>query len=256
MSLVQHALRAAQAPPPGTPPPLQRLERALVVGGGGALGSALLGEALVAGRFQQVAAAVTAPLATAVRGFDALPAAALRAGDAHGAETAFIVFERARHSNGRDDAFLQPAPDDLLPLATALRGAGVRRLLVVVPHAPALLPHALKAGFASQAEGAVAALGFEHLVFLRAAQAGAAESSGSRLQRFAAWWLGQLALMVPTREQPVRAVRLAALVVQLARLLPAAAPGTRVLPTDVLWQAAQGDADAAGAVLAGWLAPP
>lgn len=253
MSLVQHALRGAQASPTR---PLQRLARALVVGGGGALGSALLGEALVAGRFQRVAAVVTAPLATSVRGFDPLPAAALQAGDARGAEVAFVVFERTRHSNGRDDAFLQPAPQDLLPIATALHAAGVRRLLVVVPHAPALLPHALKSGFASRAEGAVAALGFEHLVFLRAAQAGGADASGSRLQRFAAWWLSQLALMVPTREQPVRAVKLAALVVQLARLLPAAAPATRVLPPELLWQAAQADADAADDVLAAWLARP
>lgn len=253
MNLLRHALRGAQATPP---PPLQRLERALVVGGGGALGSALLGEALVAGRFQRVAAVVTAPLASSLRGFDALPAAELLAGDARGAEVAFVVFERTRHSNGRDDAFLQPAPADLLPLATALHAAGVRRLLVVVPHAPALLPHALKAGFASRAEGAVAALGFEHLVFLRAAQAGTVGASGSRLQRFAAWWLGQLALMVPTREQPVRAVKLAALVVQLARLLPRAAPGTRVVPPELLWQAAQGDGAAAEGVLAAWLAPP
>lgn len=253
MSLLQHAMRAAQTAPA---PALRRLECALVVGGGGALGSALLGEALVAGRFQRVAAVVTAPLASALRGFDPLPAATLRAGDARGAELAFVVFERTRHSNGRDDAFLQPAPADLLPIATALHAAGVRRLLVVVPHAPALLPHALKAGFASRAEGAVAALGFEHLVFLRAAQAGAADPAGTRLQRFAAWWLGQLALMVPTREQPVRAVKLAALVVQLARLLPASAPGTRVVPPELLWQAAQADGDAAEGVLAAWLAPP
>jgi hypothetical protein len=93
-------------------------------------------------------------------------------------------------------------------------------------------------------------------VFLRAVQAGDADPSASRLQRFAAWWLGQLALMVPTREQPVRAVKLAALVVQLARLLPAAAPGTRVVPPELLWQAAQADGDAAEGVLAAWLAPP
>jgi hypothetical protein len=99
----------------------------------------------------------------------------------------------------------------------------------------------------------VAALGFEHLVFLRAAQAGTAAVGGSRLQRFAAWWLGQLVLMVPTREQPVRAVKLAALVVQLARLLPSATPGTRVVPQELLWQASQADAEA---VLGAWLAPP
>ena len=243
-------MRAAQT---AAAPALRRLECALVVGGGGALGSALLGEALVAGRFQRVAAVITAPLASTVRGFDPLPVAALQAGDARGAEVAFVVFERTRHSNGRDDAFLQPVPEDLLPIATALRAGGVRRLVVVVPHAPALLPQALKAGFASEDEGAVAALGFEHLVFLRAAQAGTAAVGGSRLQRFAAWWLGQLVLMVPTREQPVRAVQLAALVVQLARLLPSATPGTRVVPQELLWQASQADAEA---VLGAWLAPP
>ncbi len=59
--------------------------------------------------------------------------------------------------------------------------------------------------------------------------------------------------MVPSGQQPVRALKLAALVVQLARLLPQAAPLTRVLPPELLWQAAQGDAEA---TLAAWLAPP
>jgi hypothetical protein len=57
--------------------------------------------------------------------------------------------------------------------------------------------------------------------------------------------------MVPLREQPVRAVRLAELVVELAWRLPQAAPATRVLPPEVLWQAAQ--AADAGALLAAWL---
>ncbi len=240
---MQGALRGAAAPPP--------LERALVVGGGGTLGSALLGEALVAGRFQQVAAVVAAPLASAVRGFVAVERAAL--GRPPGAEVAFVVFERERHSNGRDDAFWLPPPAELVAIARTLHGAGVKRLLVVVPHAPALLPHSLKHGFASRAEGEVAALGFEHLVFLRAAQSLAAPAQGSRVERFVAWWLPQLRWMVPQAEQPVRAVTLAALAVQLARLLPAAAPGTRVLPPEVLQQAAQGDA---AAVLGAWLGRP
>jgi hypothetical protein len=248
---IHQALRGALQPP--TAATLKPLERALVVGAGGTLGAALLAEALVAGRFQQVMAVVAAPLTTAMRGLDALPVAPLLAGAArHRAEVAFIVFERARHSNGRDDAFHQPAPDTLLATARALRALGVKRLLVVVPHAPALLPHALKRGFASLDEGEVAALGFEHLLFLRTAQAAPA-AAGSRLQRFAAWWLSQLAWMVPQQDQPVRAPTLAALAVQLSRLLPGTAPGTRVVPPELLWQAAQGDATT---VLAAWLGRP
>ncbi len=250
--LVSHALRGAQHRPAA---PLQALQRALVVGAGGTLGAAVLAEALVAGRFQQVATVVTGPLQSALRGLVTLPLAALQA-DAppvH-SEVAFVVFERARHSNGRDDAFFQPHPDALLPTARALRAGGVTRLLVLVPHAPALLPQTLQGGFASRTEGEVAALGFEQLVFLRASQAaGAAARAGSLPQRLADWWLSQLGWMVPQREQPVRAVKLAALAVQLAQALPQARPGTRVLPQAVLWQAAQGDA---AAVLAAWLATP
>src|SRR5512137_92247 len=213
---IHQALRGALQPATADTP--KALERALVVGAGGTLGAALLAEALVAGRFQQVMAVVAAPLTTAMRGLDTVPAAALLAGTSRlRAEVAFIVFERARHSNGRDDAFHQPAPEALLATARALRALGVRRLLVVVPHAPALLPHALKRGFASLAEGEVAALGFEHLLFLRTAQA-VPVAAGSRLQRFAGWWLSQLAWMVPQQEQPVRAPTLAALAVQLSRL--------------------------------------
>lgn len=244
MDALTHAMHGALRGAPA----LLRLERALVVGAGGTLGSALLGEALAAGRFQRVAALVVAPLASAVRGFVPLPREALAT--ANVAEVAFVVFERERRSNGRDEAFWQPAPDALLEIARDLHAAGVKRLLVVVPHAPALLPHSLKHGFASRAEGEVAALGFEHLVFLRAAQSAAAGSGGSRGERFAAWWLSQLRWMVPQAEQPVRAVALAALAVQLARLLPRATPGTRVLPPELLSQAAQGEAEA---VLGGWL---
>lgn len=232
-------------------PALRPLETAMVVGAGGALGSALLAEALVAGRFQRVAALVAGPLASAVRGFEALPAARLHTGTALDLDIGFLVFERERHSNGRDDAFVQPDPADLLPLARALRRIGVRRLLVVLPHAPALLPQALAHGFASHDEGAVAALGFEHVVFVRAAQAAAGGVAGTWLQRFAAWWLSQLRWMVPQRQQPVRAVRLAQLVVQLARSLAAAPPGTRVLPAELLWDAAQ--ASSPERVLDAWL---
>lgn len=232
--------------------PTPALASVLVIGAGGTLGSAVLAEALVAGRFQRVMAVVAAPLVSTLPGLLPVPLARL-SDSALGADTALLVFERARHSNGRDDAFVQPEPADLVPLARALHGAGVRRLLVVVPHAPALLPAALRHGLASLDEGAVAALGFEQLVFVRSAQASLRAEAISRTQRFADWWLSQLAWMVPSREQPLRAVKLAALVVQIARRLPTARPGTRIVPQELLWQAAQ---DGADTQIDAWLAPP
>jgi hypothetical protein len=227
----------------------------VVVGAGGTLGSAVLAEALVAGRFQRVMALVAAPLTSTLPGLLPLPLAELArlSGPTLGADTALLIFERARHSNGRDDAFVMPDPAELPALSRLLHGVGVRRLLVVVPHSPALLPHALRHGLASLDEGAVAALGFEHLVFVRSAQAGVRDLAGSRVQRFADWWLSQLAWMVPTREQPVRAVKLAALVVQIAQRLPQSRPGTRIAPQELLWQAAQ---DGADTHLDDWLARP
>jgi hypothetical protein len=70
--------------------------------------------------------------------------------------------------------------------------------------------------------------------------------------RLARWMLSQLRWMIPQREQPVRAETVAAVAAALVRRLPAAAAGTRVLPAELLWQAAQQrDADA---VVAAWLA--
>lgn len=243
-----HALRGAA----GQAPRLPALDSVLVIGGGGALGSAILAEALVAGRFQRVSALVDGPLASALRGFHPLGSDVLARPAPLPAQTAFVVFERERHSNGRDDAFHRPDPGALPALAARLRAGGVRRLLVVVPHAPALLPRSLMSGFASEAEAAVGALGFEHLVFVRAARHAEASGHGSPLQRFAAWWLSQLRWMVPQREQALRAVALAACVVQLARRLPLAPSASRVLPPEVLWEAAQ--AASADFVLDAWLA--
>lgn len=234
------ALRGAQHAPRSELAPLQRL---LVVGAGGALGSAVLAEALVPGRFAEVQALVAEELTSVVRGFVPVRAGALLQAELPAA--AVLVFERRRHSNGRDDAFVAPEPHELLPLARALQAGGVQRLVVVVPHAPALLPQALAQGFASLDEGAVAALGFSHLVFLRAAQsAPGAQQRG--LKRFAAWWLSQLAWMVPQRQQALRAVALARCVAGLLRALPQLPAGTRVIAPETLWQWTQGEAGAPG----------
>ena len=112
---------------------------------------------------------------------------------------------------------------------------------------PLLLPQPLSRGLASLDEGAVAALGFEHLVFVRAAQTLQTSTPGSRLQRFALWWLQQLSWMVPPQQQPLRAAALARCVVQLVRGLPALPQGTRVIAPEQLWQWTQqaGGLDAA-----------
>ena len=241
-----HALRGANST---TARRSARAEVLLVLGGGGVLGAALLARALACGRFARVQAAVDKPLASALRGFEPLPAA--RLGARLQADTAVIVFERAWRSNGRDEAFLQPQPAQLAALAGQLRAGGVRRLLVVVPHAPALLPQALKQGFASIDEASVAAMGFEQLLFVRSAQSTATVAVALWSQRLAAAWWSQLAWMVPQSEQPVRALRMAELAVELAWRLADAPSATRVLSPELLRQAAQ--SEDGGALLSAWL---
>lgn len=214
-----------------------------MAGGGGALGSAVL-EALLGTR-------VAAPLhvlvtqdfhATAsglhTQLLAALPQAAVRL------PLAVVVFDAARQVNGREAAFWQPPPAELLPLARRLHDIGVRHLLVVMPHVSATLPEALKAGLASLDEQAVAALGFDHVAIVRTAQR-PDEASSRGLQRLADAVLAQLRVMVPQREQPVRAAQVAALVSALARQLIDSPSGTRVMAPEWVWQSAQGgDVDA------------
>lgn len=224
----------------------------MVLGAGGRLGSALLAEALAAGRFSAVSAWVAAPLVSTVRGLVPLSEAAFAAPGPLGASIAFLVFERERFSNGRDEAFAMPQPQRLPALARRLREGGVRRLVVVLPHASSMLPQALSEGLATHDEAAVAALGFEHLVLIKPSQDKAAARAGRLVERFASWWLSQLRWMIPQREQPLRAVVLARLAVMMARGLPRAVPGTRVVPQSLLWQLAQ-DTDGGEARWQAWL---
>jgi hypothetical protein len=230
-----HALAAAARTPPPTAAAAQRV---LVIGGAGALGSAVLEQLLGTHRFERVGVVVVRPVSPALRGLLTVQGndAALQA---FAADTAVVVFDRERHANGRDDAFERPQPEGLAPLATRLYGRGVRRLIVAVPHAPSMLPLALQRGLASLDEGAVAALGFEQLVFLRLAQAGGAGAGElSPPQRLARWMLGQLHWMVPQSQQPVRVATVAKVVAALVQQLPGGTAGTRVLPPELLWHAA------------------
>jgi len=241
MKLLQDALRAGH----GSPAPRRAgARRVLVAGGAGALGAAVL-EQLLAGRvFAQVSVLVTQPLNTsALPGLVPVHGSALSLPvAAHAVEdTALIVFDRERHANGREDAFLRPAPAQLPGLARALRQRGVRRLVVVMLHASASLPGALKQGLANLDEQAVAALGFEQLVFMRAAQMPAGERASQALQRLANGVLAQLHLMVPQRDKPVRASKVAQFAAQLAAQLVDAPAATRVVPPELVWEAAQSD---------------
>lgn len=231
----------------------QAPRRALVLGGAGALGAAVLEHLLSSHRFERVGVLADASLQPALRGLHVVADKAA-AQAAFAADTALVVFDRERHANGRDAAFARAQPGELPRHAQALLRAGVRCLIVVVPHAPALLPQALKLGLANLDEGAVAALGFTQLVFMRMAQVGAPAAAGqlSAPQRLAAWMLSQLRWMVPQREQAVRVDTVARVAAALAVALPAATPGTRVLPPELLWQAAQGATPPADLV-ATWL---
>lgn len=219
------------------PRPTVHQRRVLVLGGGGGLGSQVVERLLAGRRFAHVGVWTVQPLQPALRGLEPVAEAGWAAFQP---DTAVIVFDRERHANGRDEAFGRLPPSELPARCAALLGVGVRTLVVVVPHAPGALPQALKAGLASLDEGAVAALGFERLVFMRSAQAAAGHAAGlSAPQRLARWMLGQLNWMVPASEQPVRSATVARAAARLAVALPGAAPGTRVLPPEVLWAAAQ-----------------
>ena len=79
------------------------------------------------------------------------------------------------------------------------------------------------------------------------------ESSGF-WPRVAGAVLSQMQLMVPQRQQPLRAARVAQFVADLALALPAAGPGTRVVAPELLWDWAQPGGGAA--LLQAWLAGP
>lgn len=236
MSLLHEALRAGHVPATHR---RAAGPRVLVAGGGGALGSALLEQLLAARHFAQVSVLVTQPVQAALRGLvPVLWDETAPAGISHD-HTAVVIFDRQRGANGREEAFFKPEPSQLPALATWLLARGVRHLLVVMPHDQATLPDALKRGLASLDEHAVSTLGFEHLVFMRSAQASGQDQHTHPAQRLAHWMLSQLQMMVPQRERPVRALKVAQFAAQLAAQLPSSPPGTRVVPPEVVWEAAQ-----------------
>lgn len=248
------ALQAARrpAPVPSTLTP----QRLLVAGAGGALGRAVLHEALARGRHARVAVLTRAALQAGMRGLHALPHDP-QAGTPIAADVAIVVFDRGRDFYGRDEAYHLPEPGELLALARRLQAGGVHTLAVVCPTAPALLPQALQQGLADLNEQAIAALGFERLLFVRPTQDAPRATLANRAERLAAWMLSQLRYMIPARERPVRAETVSAFVFEVLRQWPecaaavASTTGTRVAGAALLWEAAQAEGPAA--VVQRWL---
>lgn len=235
--LTHQALRAGQARPRPADCPAKH---AIVAGAAGALGAAVLEQLLGRGGFAEVAVTTVQPLQPSLRGMRTLawpPDAQALA--SVGARTGVVVLDAPRHANGREAALHRPMPDDLPAVAAALHEAGIDDLLVVLPHDAARMPDALKAGLATLDEQAVAALGFRHVVFMRPARAPQRVQGRGPLTRLAELMLSQLRFMVPQRDLPVRAAKVAEFAAELARGLASAPGGTRVVPPELVWQAAQ-----------------
>ncbi|MBE7367049.1 hypothetical protein [Ramlibacter pallidus] len=154
------------------------------------------------------------------------------------ADVGIVLFDPPRMFHERERALWTPSPPQLPAVARWMRASGVRTLAVVLPHAPGRLPEALKRGLSSLDEQAVAALGFERLLILRSAQKPADAVHANAFARLAHWMLSIFKFMVPSSEQPVRAVKVAELLAVALRIAPA---GIHVAAPETVWQAAQGD---------------
>jgi hypothetical protein len=254
-SSIHQALRSAHGVPSG--PAVAQLPDLLVAGASGTMGNAVVQRLLGMQRAGHVRLLATQPISAGMRH----ASAHVVSGDiahwpapptsAHGT-TAVVMFDPPRLFYGRERALWTPTPQQLPALAAWLHRAGVRTLAVVLPHAQGSLPQALQHGLANLDEHALAAMGFERLLMVRSAQKPAATAHSHRLHGLAAWMLGITALMVPSREQPVRASKVALLVDLALQHLP---PGTWVAAPELVWRAAQGNTQHTRQVVLDWLRP-
>jgi hypothetical protein len=229
-------------------PPIQA--RLVIAGATGALGNEVLRRLVGLQMFGQAQVLAREPITAGLRSVQALVVAG---GDPRhwpplAADTAVVMFDPPRLFYQRERALWTPQPEDLPALARWLRAGGVRTLAIVMPHTQMRLPEALKRGLAGIDEHAVAALGFERLLIVRTPQKPSSPQGGHLLVGLANWMLSALKYMVPTHEQPVRAVKVAEFVAHALQLAP---PGIHVAAPETVWQAAQGDVREA---VASWLA--
>lgn len=210
----------------------------LIAGATGVLGGEVLRQLAGSAAYPQARVLAREPIRAGTRGVDVL----LVPGDEPAqwptvpAETGVILFEPPRLFYDRERALWTPQPAQLPQVAGWMRSCGVRTLAVVLPHAPGRLPEALKRGLASLDEHAVASLGFERLLFIRAPEKPNHQAASGLAQQLAAFMLSTFKYMVPGSEQPVRARKVAQLVAAALQLAPA---GIHVAAPEAVWRAAQ-----------------
>jgi len=218
--------------------------RLLIAGATGVLGNEVLRRLVGSSAYASAQVLAREPFTDGLRGVRTrvVPDGGPDAWPLAEADVGVVLFEPPRLFHDRERALWTPAPQQLFPLARWLRASGVHTLAVVLPHAPGRLPEALKRGLASVDEQAVASLGFERFLLLRSAQKPLQADERSAPDRLARWMLGIFKYMIPSSEQPVRALKVAQLLAAALRLAP---PGIHVAAPERVWQAAQGDAEAA-----------
>ena len=214
--------------------------RLLIAGATGVLGNEVLRRLVGSSAFGTTQVLAREPITAGLRGVRTtlVPSAAPQEWPLAPADVGVVLFDPPRMFYDRERALWTPEPGQLLPLARWMRASGVRTLAVVLPHAPGQLPEALKRGLATLDEQAIAALGFERLLILRSARKPPEPAGRSAPARLAHWMLGVFKYMVPSSEQPVRAVKVAELLSAALRLAP---PGIHVAAPELVWQAAQQD---------------
>jgi uncharacterized protein YbjT (DUF2867 family) len=217
--------------------------RLLIAGATGALGNEVLRRLVGSGAYEATQVLAREPITDGLRGVQTrvVPSDDPADWPPASADVAVVLFDPPRMFYDRERALWTPAPQQLVALAAWLRASGVRTLAVVLPHAPGRLPEALKRGLGSLDEQAVASQGFDRFLLLRSAQKPGEVEQRSAPARLAHWMLGILKYMIPSSEQPVRAVKVAQL---LSASLRHAPPGIHVAAPELVWQAAQGDTEA------------
>ncbi len=242
-----HLLQAQQRRAPAAP----HLPGALVAGATGTLGNEVLRRLASGVRYVQVQVLASEPMTTLLQTVRPLRVEGDDIGTwplARGAAVGVVMFDRPQLLQERERALWTPRPEQLLPLAQWMRRSGVSTLAVVLPHDQGRLPTALRAGLASLDEHAVATLGFDRVLFLRAARKpGGLPPGASAPQRLAHWMLSNAHFMLPNAEQPVRATKVAEMLDVALQLAP---PGIHVASPELVWRAAQGDVRS---VLQQWL---
>lgn len=212
----------------------------LVAGATGVLGAEVLRRLAGSGRFAHTQVMAREPITTGLSGVSIVMAADTPVDEwptAHSAaRVGVVMFEPPRLYYDRERALWTPTPAQLPALARWLLSSGVQTLVVVMPHVRGRMPEALKRGLATLDEHAVAAAGFQRVLFVRSAQKGQAVKPSGWPRRTAAWMLSTLSYMVPVTEQPVRPSKIAEFIEAALRVLP---DGTHVASPEVLWQAAQ-----------------